>query len=203
MKNFRLTFAALACAAFITLTGCQQDDVAPDAEMTLSEDDKSLQITEVEEIANPQISTASETSAFSTSSPDTRDQSRRLLYILRQLNLSERQVAAVKVFIAQHEECVVQHRSKIQQYHEELLIRANAVREEYIKEYREGKITKQELDAKLVTLRTKLREEMEKHHDKQLQVDMMHRCRAALFAKIESILGPEQLAKWTHWKRNQ
>lgn len=202
MKKFKLTFAALACAAFMSLTGCQQDEVAPAAEMTLSEDDKSLQITDVEEIANPQISTASETSAFSTSNPDTRDHSRRLLYILRQLNLSERQVAAVKVFIAQHEECIVQHRAKIQQYHDELLNRANAVREEYMKQYRAGKITKQELDAKLLSLRAKLREEMEKHHDKQVQVEMMHRCRAALFAKIESILGPEQLAKWNHWKSN-
>jgi uncharacterized lipoprotein YehR (DUF1307 family) len=203
MKNFRLTFAALACAAFITLTGCQKDDVTPTEEMTLSEADKSLQITEVEDMTNPQITTATETIAFSTSSTETRQNSSRLLYILRQLNLSNRQVAAVKGFIVQHEECVLQHRLKIQQYHEELLKRANAIREEYIQEYKAGTITKQELEARLLTLRTRLREEIQKHQDKQVQLEMMRRCRAALFTKIESILGAEQLAKWTQWKGNR
>ena len=193
----------MACAALITLSGCQKDEVGPEMEeAVLAFDDQKFQITDVNEMENPVITDASESTAFSATHTDTRPETHKLTYILKRLNLNERQKAAVQKFVAQHEECVAEHRSRVQQYHEELLKKANAIREEHISAYKAGSISKQELERRLSVLRERLKEEIKKHHDRQVHLQNMRRCRANLFAKIESILGPEQLAKWTHWKKH-
>ncbi|MDX5419585.1 MAG: hypothetical protein LPK09_10245 [Hymenobacteraceae bacterium] len=200
MRNLKLTFAALACAVFFTLTGCQKDDVDPIAEESIQLSETDFQITDVNGYENPAITGATENTTFNAQSHDQKDETKTLIYILRRLNLNERQQHAIKSFVVQHEECVRHHRSKIQQHHEEMLKRANAVREELVAAYKAGKISKPELEAKLKTLQEKLREEMQKHHDKQLHIRIMRQCRSQLFARIESVLGPEQLAKWKRWK---
>ena len=202
MRNLKLTFAALACAAFITLTGCQKDEVDPMAEESIQLNEADFQITNVDGYENPTITGASENTAFDAQCHDKKDETKTLIYILRRLNLNERQQHAIKNFVAQHEACVKHHRSKIQQHHEEMLKRANAVREELVAAYKAGKISKPELEAKLKALHENLRAEMQKHHEKQLHIRIMHHCRAELFAKIESVLRPEQLAKWMHWKKH-
>ena len=199
MRNLKLTFAAMACAAFFSLTGCQKDQVDPLEEAVVI-DESQFQITEVNGYANPTVTNASESTSFNAHCTDKRDETKTLVYILRRLNLSERQVHAIKGFVAQHEACVKHHRAKVMQHHEEMLKRANAHREELIAAYKAGKISKPELEAKLKALHEKLKEEMQKHQDKQLHIRIMHHCRSELFSKIESVLNKEQLAKWMRWK---
>ena len=201
MKNFKLSCSAVALAVLITFTGCQKEDVDPDLkEAVVGTDGQELQITEVQGLGNPVITEATESTVFGVAT-DTRLPSERLIYILKRLNLDERQRTAVKTFVEEHEACVAEHHSKVQQIHEEVLQKANAIRKERISTYRAGKITKQELDQRLHTLHERLKEEIQKHQDRQIPLQIMHTCRAELFSKIESVLGTEQLAKWMQWKR--
>ncbi|WP_242917438.1 hypothetical protein [Pontibacter liquoris] len=197
----KLTCSAVAFAALIAFSGCQKEDVNPEREeAVLAVDEQGGAITDVNGLENPIITGASESTAFGVNTTDTRPESYRLTYILKRLNLNEGQRTAVRRFVEAYEVCVAEHRSKVQQYHEELLKRANAIREEHISAYRAGAITKQELDQRLANLHKKLEEEIKKHPGRQMHVRIMHRCRMELFSKVESVLGPEQLKRWEQWK---
>lgn len=203
MRNLRLSVTAVVCAALVMLTGCQDENVNPDLdEAVISIDEGKFQITDLNGLENPTITGATEIVAFSTGSTGSQRESHKLAYILRKLNLNERQRKAVRKYVEEHEACVAEHHRSIRQLHEELLKRANAAREDYIKAYRAGKISKQDLDLKLKELHEKLKQEIKEHKQRQLHLQVMRRCRAELFAKIESVLNREQLAKWTEWKRH-
>lgn len=200
MKKLRLNWGLFAFAALLTLASCQKEetiDPALDAEFT----DAELQLEDLDALENTDVTHGSETAAFGMShTAAAHDERHSLSFILPKLNLSERQKLAIRGFLKNHEACIAEHHGKIQQLHQELLKRANAIREDYIKAYRAGKISQRELEQKLAALREKVREEISKHEQRQLHLRVLRKCRMELITKIESVLDREQRQLWNRWK---
>ncbi|AKQ45915.1 hypothetical protein TH63_10095 [Rufibacter radiotolerans] len=195
MKNLRLTWGMLAFSVFLTFTACQKNDVDPATELTGTE----FQMANLTELEAPEVTSQSETDEFRCKPGDS-TRVHALVNILKQLNLDENQRKAVKNFARQHQQCVAEHIIKIHQLHKELLHKANVAREEQLKAFKEGKITKAQLEERLMAIRANLREELMKHEVKQLHMRIVRRCRMELLTKIESILNQQQLQKWNTWK---
>lgn len=125
---------------------------------------------------------------------------RGLPFILKQLNLNERQKTAIKGFVAQHCDCVSEHHQKVHAIHHEMVKKANARRNELMAAYKAGRISKTDLHQKLEELRGRVKAEMQNHADKHKQMRIMRGCREELNSRIESVLNAEQLQKWNRWK---
>ncbi|GAB3195864.1 Spy/CpxP family protein refolding chaperone [Pontibacter aydingkolensis] len=202
MRNQKLTFGVLAMSVLLTFSACQKDNAIKPVveEAALEFESEVYQLPDIDDLENPVVTGDTETTLFSTqTSNNTVSPERRLSYILKQLRLDENQRRAVRAYVEQHAVCIEEHRSKVQEMHQQLLRKANAAREDYIMAYKAGRITKPELDEKLKALQGKLREEIQKLEQKQFHIRIMRKCRAELFTNIASVLNPEQKHKFRRW----
>ncbi|WP_125185370.1 hypothetical protein [Botryobacter ruber] len=204
MKHIKLSFGMLAVSALLTFSACQKEDaVMPDtATMELAASE--FQLEDLESLENPVITAATETQDFRIRETDRKtDAAHSLGSILKHLNLDEAQRTAIKGFMEQQTACVAEHKAKIQERHRELMQRANATREELVKAYKAGRITKAELEERLASLHERLKTQLHSDEAKQVRVRMLHKCRAELLANIRSVLTREQLQKWHRWAESQ
>ena len=187
-------------AALLTLTACQKEEtIDPTQEVEFA--DAEFQLEDLDALENATVTHGSETAAFGMSHTDAAHNDRHSLsFILPKLNLNDRQKMAIRGFVKEHSSCMAVHHSRIQALHQELLKRANAIREEYVKAYKAGKISQRELEQKLAALREKVREEISKHEQRQLHLRALRKCRMELMTKIESVLDREQRQLWNRWK---
>ncbi len=205
MKSFKLTWGALAISACLIFSGCQKDDaVTPDTDvLDAAFSSADFQLEDLNALEKVSITGATETTAFGMGHTDASTETRHpLAHILERMNLDERQKLAVRGFVQEHNSCIKEHHAKIQELHKQLLSKANAIREEYIRAYNAGRISKAELEQKLHTLRERMQEELNKDEVKQMHMRILRKCRQDLFSKIASVLNSEQLRMWNHWKEN-
>ncbi|GAA4300790.1 hypothetical protein [Nibribacter koreensis] len=199
MMKMRRTWGMLLMAASLLFTACQQDEVqAPeDTQFAAAE----FELPDLSDLETPEVTMGTDNGVLTCTPRETsREKMELLRRALKNLNLNENQLIAVKRFAQQHHACVAEHLTQIQNLHQELLRRANATRENHLAAYRAGQITKAQLEEKLAALRAAVKEEMAKHETKQIHMRMLRRCRLELLQKIESILNPAQLQKWNTWK---
>jgi hemoglobin-like flavoprotein len=195
MKNLRLTWGMLAFSVFLTFTACQKEDLEPTTELTGTE----FQLADLPDLEAPSVTGQTETDEFRCKPGDS-TRVHALVTILKQLNLDENQRKAIKGFARQHQQCVAEHLIRINLLHKELLQKANQAREEQLKAFKEGKITRAQLEERLTAIRTAVQEELAKHEVKQLHMRAVRKCRLELVSKIESVLNQQQLQKWNTWK---
>jgi hypothetical protein len=199
MKTMRHTFGGLALAVSLLFTGCQKEDAQAPADLEFASAE--FQLPDLADLETPEVTMGTETAEFKCTPREASKEKMELLKrALKNLNLDENQRTAVKGFVQQHHACIAEHMTKIKELHTTLLARANAAREDYVKAYKAGRITKAQLEEKLTQLRASLREEMTKHDVKQTHMRILRRCRQELLQKIESVLNPTQLQKWNNWK---
>ncbi|QHL86815.1 hypothetical protein GU926_04925 [Nibribacter ruber] len=199
MKKMRHTWSLLAMSLALVFTACQKEEApAPDSIEFASAE---YQLPDLQDLETPEISIGSETAPFTcTPLENQREKLEALKKALQSLHLDQNQRTAIKGFVQQHHACIAQHLAALQNLHQNLLQRANAQREAYVKAYKAGEITKAQLEEKLTTLRATLKEQMAKHEVKERQMRLLRKCRQELLQKIESVLSQEQLQKWNTWK---
>jgi hypothetical protein len=202
MKKLRLTCSMLALTALVTFSACQKEDAAPEV-MVQSFESSAFRLVDLKNLDAPAITNASTTAQFSVQQSDKPQSDKHpLANILQKLNLNDRQKSAVSKFMQHHNASVEGHHKAIKQIHEMILRKANAIRDEYVKAYHAGKISKEDLEAKLNKLKEKVREELKNNEQKNRHMQAIRNSRMKLFAQIESILGPEQLKMWSEWKKS-
>jgi uncharacterized lipoprotein YajG len=210
MKNRILTRAAMVFAASFFFFSCQKEDLSlsdrPSGDNRIGAE---FHIVDLEDLENPNITEASETKEFKIHHADQevadhqKPAHRSLVFILRQLDLNERQKQAIRGFVSQNQACVAEHRQKVREVHQELMEKANGKRAEYMQAYQSGRISRADLAHKLQSLNARIKEELKNQESKERLIRIMHRCRAELFSNIESVLNREQLQKWNRWKNSQ
>lgn len=202
MRNIRLICGILAFSVFSTFTSCQKDDAfAPDKDATEFAKAE-YQLTDLKVLEKPEVTIASEAQTFGVHDDKKCQDTHSLDFILRNLSLNETQRKAVKEFVKGHASCVSEHQSKVKERHQELVKHANAGREEYVKAYKAGKITKAQLEEKLTAMREKLKGQLQNDEHKQMRLRILQKCRTDLMAKIASVLNREQLQKFNRWREN-
>lgn len=202
MKKQKLTLGMLAMSILLSFSACQKDDVIePEIQnTTLEQNAVANYTTDFVNLENPTILGATDKTEFSIKYEKRADsQERTLADVLKRLNLNERQSRAAKEFVHQYSGCAEKHRAKIIEIHQQLVKRANAIREEYLKAYKEGKLTKRELEHKLHALKANLKMHINTNKQAHEHFQMIRKCRTELFRNIASVLNPEQLQKFKHW----
>lgn len=125
-----------------------------------------------------------------------------LPFILKELNLTERQQAAVKGFMKEYCDCISTHLKRAKGINKFHLDRANITYEELLKAYKSGKITKVEFHEKLKALNNRTKEDIRKDNDKRTEMEIMKKCEASLFRNISSVLDNTQQDKFHRWVKN-
>lgn len=195
----RHLYGIFAFAAMFALTSCHCDElIEPNIQVT-EFDTAVYKLDDLSGLANPELNEASETQAFAMREHTAEQETQTLRYILKQLNLDAAQRTAIRGFAEEQATCIADHRARLKERHEDLLKRANAVREEHIKDYRAGNITKAQLDERLTALRTRLQEHLQSDEQKMMRLRMMMQCRVRLFTNIASVLTQEQRYKFNRW----
>ena len=199
----------LAVSAMLMFSACQKEDAVMPDTATMEVAASEFQLEDLTNLEKPDVTTATETDDFRIRETDKRETDRKtdaahsLGSILKHLNLDESQRTAIKGFMEQQSACVAEHKTKIQERHQALMQKANARREELVKAYRAGRITKAELQEKLTSLHERLKAQLHSDEAKQARVRMMHKCRAELMANIKSVLTREQQHKFNRWLESQ
>jgi hypothetical protein len=202
MKNMRHLYGIFAFAAMLALTSCHCDELI-EPNMKVTEFDTVVyELDDLNRLANPELSEASETQVFAVKEHTAEQETQTLRYILKQLNLDATQRTAIRGFAEEQATCLTDHRARIKERHDDLIKRANAVREEHIKEYRAGNITKAQLEERLTALRTRLQEHLQSDEQKLMRLRMMTQCRVQLFKNIASVLTQEQRYKFNRWRES-
>jgi hypothetical protein len=206
----KLNCVTLVLAASFCFLACQKEELTvsdrPTSESNFTGPE--YQLLNLEALANPSITEASETGEFRIlpAEQETADRAtpdaESLPYILGRLQLSERQRKAVSGFISQNRGCVADHHQKVRELHQELMKRANARRDEYLRAYQAGRISRSELGEKLNNLNARVREELQNQQSRQRLLRSIYACRKELEDNITSILDREQLQKWNRWKNS-
>lgn len=195
-------YALFAFALLLILTSCQgEEGVEPGIEA--SEFTAAVyQLDDLNGMANPEITEASEIQVFDVKENTTEQETQTLRFILKQLNLDVAQRTAIRGFAEEHATCIADHRARLKERHEDLMKRANAIREEHVKAYRAGNITKAQLEERLTALRTRLQEHLQSDEQKLMRMRMMMQCRVRLFTNIASVLTKEQRHTFNRWRES-
>lgn len=188
-------------SAILAFTSCHKDDtIDPSLDHFTAEE---FQLEDLDALETTDVTTGSETSAFGISNEEAVHSKRHSLSsILPKLNLDQRQRAAIRGFAKGHAACVEEHRGKVKELHQNLLLKANAVREEYVAAYRAGRISREELEQRIGRLRERVKNEINNHDSKRTHMRALRKCRYDLMTNIESVLNPEQRQLWNRWKQS-
>jgi hypothetical protein len=201
MKKLRLSWGLFALSAILTFTSCQKEDaVDPTLDSFAAEE---FQLEDLSALESTEVTRGSESAAFGISNTEAMHSERHSLSnILPKLDLNQRQRAAISGFAKDHAACVAEHRQRIHELHRNLLAKANAVREDYIAAYHAGRISREELEQRLTSLRERVRNEINNHDRKQMHMRALRKCRLDLMTNIESVLNREQRQLWDRWKQS-
>jgi ribosome-binding ATPase YchF (GTP1/OBG family) len=202
MRKLLHACGLLAFVSLLSFTACQEkDSVDPAVDLSFTSDE--FLLADLETLAAPHLKDGCDEKAFSVHATATAKAERQSLsYILPLLNLSARQAAGIREFARDHHRAASVHRGSISMLHEQILMRANDQRKEYVKAYNENKLTREQLEEKLVVLRERVLTELTSNEQKQTHMRALRALRADLMQKIEGVLDRAQLQKWSNWKES-
>lgn len=190
----------LAFASLWSFTACQdKDSVYPAVDLSFTSAEFLLE--DLEALAKPYLRDGCDEKAFSIHTVATAKTERQTLtYILPKLNLQANQAASIRDHAQSHQQATSTHRGSISILHQEILMRANAERDTYVKAYNESRISQEQLDAKLLVLRDRVMTELRDHEQKQEHMRVLRNQRSDLMQNIEKVLDRGQLQQWNSWK---
>ncbi|PKV76011.1 hypothetical protein [Pontibacter ramchanderi] len=202
MRVSLLIRGLLAFVFFLSLSACEdKSGTDPSVDLTFSSSEFLLE--DLEALAKPQLRDGCNDKAFNIQTVATSKQDRHTLsYILPMLGLQTNQAATIRDYALDHQQATVTVRGSISIIHQQILMRANAERDAYLKAYEEDRITKAQLDEKLLGLQDRLTAELHEHEQKQTHLRVLHERRHTLLQNIETVLNPTQLQQWSNWRRS-
>ncbi|MDO6388718.1 hypothetical protein Q4E40_01180 [Pontibacter sp. BT731] len=200
-RNLRI-WGLMTFISFLSLSACEEKDGAdPAADLSFSSTEFLLE--DLDALAKPQLRDGCNDKAFNIHTVATVKTERQTLsYILPTLGLQANQAATIRDFARNHQQATVTVRGSINMIHQQILMRANAERDSYMNAYNEKRITKAQLDEKLVTLLDRVMAELSKHEQKQTHMQVLREHRTGLMQNIETTLNPTQLQQWSSWRRS-
>jgi hypothetical protein len=134
---------------------------------------------------------------------DPKDARHDLGAVLHRLDLNKEQKAAIAKFMHEHCMCIAEHLKKVNEMNREIIAKFNHKRDELLKAYKDGRITKEELDRKLGGLKEQLKQELSKIDNKEIHMKIMRTCEEQLLKNIGSVLNPKQKEMWKKWLENR
>lgn len=202
MKKMLRIWGLMAFVSFLSLSACEEKDGA-DPAVDLSFSSSEFLLDDLDALATPHLRDGCDEKAFNIHTVATAKTDRQSLsYILPTLGLQTNQAATIRDFALDHQRSTSTHRGSVSIIHQEILMRANAERDTYVKAYNEKRISFEQLEAKLLTLRERVEAELQKHEQKQTHMRVLREHRTGLMQNIETVLNPTQLQQWSNWRRS-
>ena len=123
----------------------------------------------------------------------------KLISIIRRLNLNDRQLAAIRIFMVDYHDCVKSVMTRTEAQRQAAMSRARAAREDVIARYKSGEIGRERAAAAIAEINKALRASLETLINKDALCD----CLKTLYRQIRSKLTDEQAVLWDKWVANQ
>ena len=119
--------------------------------------------------------------------------------LLRALELNERQQAAAKEMLREHNDCVKSAIALYREHMKGLFMRARAARQEIIAAAKAGELTREEAREKIMALNKALRAHLKDSDIRARVKEMMNDCDARFLRSLHSILDEGQQATLKRW----
>ncbi len=119
--------------------------------------------------------------------------------ILRQLNLSEEQIELVKEYMIAHRLCEWEWLKMLEKSRREIIAKGNEARQEIIKSYKNGEMTREEAARAIHQLNNRIREALQNNPVNEIVRKGLQDCWNVFLSNIKSVLTDEQLAKFEQW----
>lgn len=119
--------------------------------------------------------------------------------ILRQLDLTEEQVEAVRAILAEHRATVQPILEQLRLANQELIRQANRERERILQALEDGAITGEQARRLLLELSVETRRAIRANPDNAPYFAALCQAKRALFDEIRSVLDETQQAIWDEW----
>ena len=124
----------------------------------------------------------------------------KLAAIFKRMNLTDRQLAAIRPFLVGYQECVKSVMLRTEAQKQAAIRRAAAARADVIAGYKNGEYDRATAARKIEVINKALKESLDKLVDRTALCD----CLKALYRKIRTILTTdEQKAMWDKWVASQ
>ncbi|MBI5325783.1 MAG: hypothetical protein HZB41_11030 [Ignavibacteriae bacterium] len=229
MKNFRVLFLSmLAIGLLMTVSSCQKNPTSPTDDMYSSSE---FQLP-ISDNTQSDIQDATETSEFMMLPPDGysnedcqvmgwgsgrgsmmdggrfgdmrngRGQRLHLGMILRQLDLTQEQIDAIKVLLRAHMDCVRTAMQRLRESERTIIQAANQERRQIMQTAKDEGWTREQLKQALKDLAQRTREALKNNPVRVEVCEEIKLCRETLLDGIEALLSEEQLVIWLDWRNN-
>jgi hypothetical protein len=118
-------------------------------------------------------------------------------------SLSERQAAALRKAKADELACLRDAEAKLRQLNREHVARAEKQRQDLMDAYRNGRITREELQRRMAALNASIRENMAKDPARQRLIAQIQLCHENYLKAVKAILTPRQWAQWSRCNKTR
>lgn len=190
----------MAFVSFLSLSACEEKDGA-DPAVDLSYSSSEFLLDDLDALAKPHLRDGCDKKAFNIHTVATAKTERQSLsYILPTLGLQANQGATIRDYALNHQRATANPRGSISIIHQEILMRANTERDAFMKSYQERRITKEQLEQKLLVLYERVEAELSEHEQKKTHMQVLRQHRTDLMQNIETVLNPTQLQQWNNWR---
>lgn len=116
--------------------------------------------------------------------------------VFRSLNLTERQIAAIKGFMKERDDCIRRLMLMLRESEKDILQRANKAKREVMLALKNGEITREEAAKKLAAINKAAREALKNNPVRIRIMEQIKKCEDTFFENVGSVLDREQKAKW-------
>lgn len=200
MNKLLRIWGLMAFVSLLSFSACEEKDSA-DPAANLSFTSAEYLLEDLDALSKPHLKDGCGDKAFTILTVATaRTERQSLSYILPTLNLESRQATTIGSYAKDHQRATSTHSGSISILHQEILMRANAQRDELIKAFNQNRISQEQLDERLLLLRDRVMAELSSHEQKQEHMRVLRQRRAELFHNIETILNGTQLQQWQSWR---
>lgn len=119
--------------------------------------------------------------------------------ILRQLNLSEEQIELVKEYMIAHRLCEWEWLRMLEKSRREIIAKGNQERQEIIKRYQNGEMTREEAARAINQLNNRIRLALQNNPVNEIVRKGLQDCWDVFIKSIKNILDEEQLKLFEQW----
>lgn len=194
-------WTALAVTAFAALsfglTACSENGVTPEDPMGMTATSTSFDLN-----ASPSEINDATMEVMMSERPDPnkgKPVRNPFMDMLRHLNLTEEQQAAIKELQAAHHDCVSAALAELRAAEKEIITAARAEAEAIKAQVKEGTLTREEARTQLRAINQRVREALKALPGREEARAAMKICDETFIAGVKEILTEEQLVKFERW----
>jgi len=126
------------------------------------------------------------------------------LYLyLSKLNLSREQAIKIKYSLQEFNTCKLSQHRMLRAINKEIIGKANKERNVLIQKYKEGKITKEELEKSLLALKIRAVNAMRDNPARKKILENLHKCHLEFIENLRLILSKDQWEKLLHFLKSR